>query len=258
MPADSSHILTENRDRVCCITINRPEKKNALTLSMYAALGRALDDADADEAVRVVYLTGAGDGFCSGNDVMDFLMSPPEDEAAPAFAFLRALCEARKPLVAAVSGPAIGVGVTMLLHCDLVYAAENARFRMPFTSLGLCPEAGSSLLIPRLVGHQRAAQYLLLGEEFNAATAHGFGLVNGVCPAESLHETAWAAVTRLAELPPNAVRTTKALLKKGYADQLRDTILDEGALFMQCLRSPETAEALQAFLQRRKPDFSAF
>ena len=258
MADDSTHILTEIRDRVYCITINRPEKKNALSSAMYRTLTDAIESADRDDAVRAIFIAGAGDCFCSGNDVMDFLMAPPEDESSPVFAFLLALCDAQKPLVAAVNGAAVGIGTTMLLHCDLAYASEQARFRMPFVNLGLCPEAGSSLLVPLLMGHRRASQYLLLGEEFYAATARELVLLNGVLPAGELHESAFAVAKRLTELPPHAVRTTKALLKRGQDHLLRETILEEGGHFMTCLRSPEAAEALQAFLQHRKPDFSAF
>jgi len=255
---ESTAVVTELKDRIRCITLQRPEKKNALTLAMYAAMCDALHQADTDDAVRVILIAAAGDCFCSGNDVMDFLMAPPADESSPAFAFLTALCNARKPLIAAVQGPAIGIGTTMLLHCDLVYASPQARFKMPFVSLGLCPEAGSSLLLPKLMGRQRAAQYILLGEEFNAQAAFEAGLVNAIAPEGGLLELAMEQAQRLAEMPPHTMRTAKALLKRGYEQALHETIAEEGRLFMEAVRSPEAAEALQAFLQHRKPDFSAF
>ncbi|MCC6145662.1 MAG: enoyl-CoA hydratase/isomerase family protein, partial [Candidatus Hydrogenedentes bacterium] len=184
----NEHILVEQQEQVLRITINRPEKKNALSVAMYVALVEALQQAEADKSVRVALITGAGDAFTSGNDVMDFMNNPPASEDSPVSQFLKAIATATKPLVAAVNGTAVGVGTTLLLHCDLVYASSRARFRMPFVNLGLCPEAGSSLLLPRLMGHVRAAQYLLLGEEFDADTACELHLVNEIAPHEELAE----------------------------------------------------------------------
>ena len=172
--------------------------------------------------------------------------------------FLKALSEACKPLVAAVNGSAVGIGVTMLLHCDLVYAGSGARFQMPFVSLGLCPEAGSTLLLPRIMGHQRAAELLLLGETFNADKACELGIVTAVCPDSDLRALARSKTLQLAAQPAAAVRLAKSLLKRDYAVQLRETIAEEGAQFMARLKSPEAAEALNAFMQRRKPDFTRF
>jgi len=253
-----SDILVHTEAGVTTLTFNRPDKKNSITAAMYAALADALEAAEADPAVRCVLFQGNETTFSAGNDIGDFLNNPPATQDSPVFRFLRGIAQFSKPALAVVCGPAVGIGTTLLLHCDLAYASEQARFRMPFVNLGLCPEAGSSLLVPLLMGHRRAAQYLLLGEEFDAATARELGLVNGVFPADELHEAAFAVAKRLTELPPHAVRTTKALLKRGQNQILRETILEEGGHFMTCLRSPEAAEALQAFLQHRKPDFSAF
>ncbi|WP_158931581.1 enoyl-CoA hydratase [Acidisphaera sp. S103] len=239
------------------VLFNRPEKKNALTRAMYAAVVDAFHRADADAAIRVVLLSGAGDTFTSGNDIRDFQSRSVTNEASHASPFLDALSSLATPLVAAVNGAAIGVGTTMLAHADLVIAAHSARFVMPFTSLGLVPEAASSLLFPRLVGHQRASALLLLGEPMDAETAHEWGFVNQVVADAELMTTARAVAARLAALPPEAVRLTKDLIKNGRGD-VPGRIAQELVLFGQRLRSPEAAEAFQAFVEKRKPDFSRF
>ncbi len=239
------------------VMFNRPHKKNAITAAMYAAVVAAFHHADADPAVRVVLLGGVGDTFTAGNDIGDFQSRAAAEDPVDGSAFLTALSSLTRPLVAAVNGPAIGVGTTMLAHADLVVAARSARFVMPFTSLGLVPEAASSLLFPRLVGHQRASALLLLGEALDAPTAQEWGLVNQVVAAEELMDTARALAARLAALPPEAVRLTKALIKHGQAD-VPGRIAEELALFRQRLRSPEAAEAFQAFVEKRRPDFSRF
>lgn len=253
-----TQIATDCSDGVLTVRIDRPEKKNALTAAMYAALADALCEADENPAVRVVLLTGSGGSFTSGNDLADFVQSPPSGEESPVFRFLTAISRARKPLVAAVEGVAVGVGVTMLLHCDLVCAAADTLFQMPFVSLGLCPEAGSTLLLPRMAGHQRAAELLLLGEPFSAERAREVGIVNVVCSGEKLAETALAKARRLAAQPPAAIRLAKSLLKREYAAALTETIAEEGRCFAGMLRSPEAAEAFRAFLEKRTPDFSRF
>lgn len=258
MPESNDHIQTEVRDRILRIVMNRPEKKNALTVDMYTRFTAALEEAERDAGVRAVFITGAGDSFTSGNDVLDFMNNPPSDESSPVARFLEAISRAPKPMVAAVNGAAVGVGTTMLLHCDLVYASSKARFRMPFVNLGLCPEAGSSYLLPRLMGYQRAAQYLLLGEEFTAETAQELHLVNRVYPVDDLVDEAWSKALQLAQLPPAALRLSKALMKQAHADLLADAMRREGEHFMQRLGSPEAAEAFTAFIERRPPDFSAF
>jgi len=256
--AGSELIESECAGGILTLRFNRPEKKNALNLRMYSELAAALRRAEQDDAVRVVLFTGSGDSFTSGNDLSDFLGAPPTGLESPVMQFLIALSEARKPLVAAVNGAAVGVGVTMLLHCDLVYAAEGASFQMPFINLGLCPEAGSTLLLPRMMGHQRAAELLFLGESFSAGKAREVGIVSELCPGAELPAFARAQALKLAAQPAAAVRLAKSLLKGEYAAGLKETILEEGAQFVARLKSPEAAEALQAFMQRRKPDFSRF
>ncbi|MDA8427848.1 MAG: enoyl-CoA hydratase [Geobacteraceae bacterium] len=243
---------------ILTLRINRPEKKNALNLAMYQALADGLRQADGDAAVRVILISGCQGCFTSGNDLTDFVAAPPDGSDSPVLQFISAISQARKPIVAAVGGVAVGIGVTMLLHCDLVYAGNKATFQMPFVNLGLCPEAGSTLLLPRIMGYQRAAELILLGEVFSADKACSVGIVTEVCPDEELESTARNRALQLAAQPASAVRLAKNLLKREYARPLQETIAEEGREFMTRLESPEAAEALQAFMQRRKPDFSRF
>jgi enoyl-CoA hydratase/carnithine racemase len=236
------------------VRIHRPNKKNALTLAMYAALTTALDEAHRDAAIRVVVLTGSGDNFTSGNDIADFLAAPPTGEDSPVFQFLAALRQFEKPLVAAVNGLAVGIGVTMLLHCDLIYVRAGATLLMPFVNLGLCPEAASSLLLPRQIGYPRAAELLLLGEPFSAEQALEWRLINAIgADAEATLDLALAKARRLARQPAAALRLAKALLKRTDADAVRETIALESRHFIEQLSSPEAAAALRAFVERRRP-----
>lgn len=255
---NNEQIQTGLSESILTLQIKRPDKKNALNLAMYGALADGLMAADRDDSVRVILICGSEDCFTSGNDLADFLTDPPTGPTSPVMQFLAAVSQARKPLVAAVNGLAVGVGVTMLLHCDLVYAGNGATFQLPFVNLGLCPEAGSTLLLPRLMGHQRAAELLLLGEPFGAAKACSLGIVTELCPDGEVLATARKKALQLAAQPAAAVRLAKELLKREYAPRLQETIRDEGAEFIKRLKSPEAAEALQAFMQRRKPDFSQF
>lgn len=239
------------------IRFNRPDKKNALTRAMYETASAAFERADADPAVRVALLTGTGDTFTSGNDVKDFQARGADMAPRGGSRFLPAISSLQKPLIAAVNGAAIGVGTTMLLHCDLIVAAQSARFVMPFTSLGLVPEAASSLLVPRLLGHQRASALLLLGEALDAATALEWGLVNRVVDDAALMDTAREMARRLTALPPQAVRLTKRLIKHGMPD-VAGRIQEEIGLFSERLASPEAQEAFAAFMEKRRPDFSRF
>ncbi len=244
-------ILTEREDGVLWVRIHCPDKKNALTLAMYAALTAALNEANRDAALRVVVLTGSGDSFTSGNDIADFLAAPPTGEDSPVFQFLAALRQFEKPLIAAVNGMAVGIGVTMLLHCDLIYVRAGATLLLPFVNLGLCPEAASSLLLPRLIGHPRAAELLLLGEPFSAEQALEWRLINGIgADAEATLELALTKARRLARQPPAAVRLAKALLKRSEAAAVRDTIGVESRHFIEQLHLPEAVAALRAFLER--------
>lgn len=250
-------VVITRSEAVLEIRLNRPEKKNALTRAMYDAMADAFAQVDADPTLRVALLTGTGDTFTSGNDIGDFQARAAGNREGSASRFLPTISSMQKPLVAAVNGPAIGVGTTMLMHCDLIIAVRSARFVMPFTSLGLVPEAGSSLLFPRLLGHQRASALLLLGEPMDAATAHQWGFVNRVVDDTELMVTAHDLARRLAALPPQAVRLTKRLMRQGAAD-LAGRMEEELTLFRQRVASPEAAEAFRAFMEKRKPDFSQF
>jgi enoyl-CoA hydratase/carnithine racemase len=251
-------IITEKRDGILRVEINRPDKKNALTAAMYQAMADALTAAEADAKVRVVLIHGKSDLFTAGNDLQDFLDNRPRDEDRPAFQFLRNISRAQKPIVAAVAGPAVGIGTTMLLHCDLVYAAPNTRLQLPFVSLGLVPEAASSLLLPALVGYQRAAELLLLGEPFSAQTAKEIGLVTEVVPEEVLLETALAQAKKLAQKPAASVRLTKQLMKRSFAAAMAQQMELEIGHFGELLGAPAAKEAFTAFFEKRKPDFSKF
>jgi len=253
------HIQTELKDDVLRIAIDRPEKKNALTTAMYTAMADAVEQGDADPEVRVMLLHGNGDSFTAGNDLEDFVANQWKGQGVPpAIRFIAAMAGAKKPLVVAVQGSTVGVGVTILLHCDLVYAADNAKLMMPFVNLGIVPEAGSTVLLPALVGHQRAAELLMLGAPISAQRAYELGLVNTVVPSESLLATALAGAQMLAEKPAAALRATKALMKKAGAAEVERAMREEVEVIAERLDSPETREALMAFLQKRKPNFKQF
>lgn len=249
-------ILIHSEAGVTTVTINRVDKKNSLTADMYAAMADALAAADADPAVRVVVLQGHETIFSAGNDIGDFLNAPPAGEASPVFRFLRGIAAFSKPLIAAVCGPAVGVGTTMLFHCDLVYAGDNAAFSMPFVNLGLVPEAASSLLVPQMMGYHRAAEALLLGEPFMAEAALEVGLVNRVVPPSEVTNLAQAQARKLAAKPLASLVATKRLLKKSNTEQVLARMDEEGALFRRMLAEPAAREAFGAFMERRKPDFS--
>jgi enoyl-CoA hydratase/carnithine racemase len=255
----TDHIVTELRDDVLRITIDRPEKKNALTRAMYTALSEAVEQGDTNPDVRVMLLHGNGDSFTAGNDLEDFMAKPWKgEELPPAVRFMMAVALAKKPVVAAVQGAAIGIGVTILLHCDLVYAAEDAKLVMPFVNLGIIPEAGSTLLIPLLIGHQRAAELFMLSAPMSAQRAYELGFVNAVVPVDRVLETATGAANTLAEKPLAALRATKALMKKPWAAEVERAMREEVEVLAQRLTSPECREALMAFLQKRKADFRQF
>ncbi|HEY5175543.1 MAG TPA: enoyl-CoA hydratase [Terriglobales bacterium] len=254
-----SDIESQSDGAVRRITINRPEKKNALTAEMYEALSDALEKAESAPEVRVMLLHGAGEAFTAGNDLIDFLQRPWKGQVVPpAVRFIRAVVDAKKPIVAAVHGATVGIGTTILLHCDLVYAAENTKFLMPFINLGIVPEAGSTVLLPLLIGHQRAAELLMLAVPFTAQRAYELGLVNAVVPAGELLTTAANAAQKLAEKPAGALRACKELLKRTYKAEVDRAIQEEVAVIAERLDSPESREALNAFKERREPDFSKF
>ncbi len=253
-----NHILTEQNDRVLTLHINRPDKKNALSQAMYATLAYALDRAATNPEVRVVLIVGHHDCFTSGNDILDFLKAPNTTEASPVARFMRGLAAFPKPVVAAVNGPAIGIGTTLLLHCDLVYAGENTRFHMPFVSIGICAEYGSSWLLPRIMGNVRAAELVLLGEPFTAARALECGLINEVLPAAQVEARARDRALRLAQQPPEALRVNKQLLRRAVLKPIEEAMLAEFEKLGPMLTGPEAREAMTAFIQKRKPDFSKF
>lgn len=243
-------------DGIATIEIARPEKKNALTLAMYEAMTQALREANDDLSVRAVLFTGQPGVFTSGNDLEDFLQRPPVGPDSPVFQFMQTLRATELPVIVAVTGAAVGIGTTMLLHSDLVYVSDEARLAMPFTALGLVPEFGSSLLVPRLMGHVRAAEKLLLGDPMTGAEAVELGLANAVLPAAEVLPHARRMAERFKALPPEAVRESKRLLRAAQGPEVQQVIDAEAAVFAQRLRSPEAREAFQAFFEKRKPDFS--
>jgi enoyl-CoA hydratase/carnithine racemase len=252
-PRVSEHVLVEQADGVLTLTLNRPQKKNALSAEMYAALASAISGADDDETVRCVLLRAAGDSFCAGNDLADFITAAQGGEeltaAIAAFSFLRALAACRKPLVAAVQGRAVGVGLTMLLHCDLVYLADDALLSAPFLDLGLVPEAASTLTLPARVGHVRAFSLFVLGEAVSAEEAQAWGLANAVVAVEELDSFARASAAQVAARAPDAVAITKALMRD--PDALVERIDVEGRYFLERLSSPEAQAAFEQLLRRR-------
>ncbi|RJF99779.1 enoyl-CoA hydratase [Noviherbaspirillum saxi] len=250
-------IEIEIKNGVFILTMNRPDKKNAITHEMYVAMTEALQRASQQNQVRCVLIKGGKD-FTVGNDLDDFKNSPAKDQDAPAFKFVREIMDFDKPIVAAVRGFAVGIGVTILLHCDMVYAARGSAFSLPFLQLGLCPEAAASLLLPRLAGHQRASEMLLIGEGFGAEEAQQAGLVNRVVDDDKVVDIAMAQAIKVAQLPPAAVRLTKALLKQETQEEAALRFRQEGDSFIQLLHSAEAREALEAFFRKRKPDFSRF
>jgi len=250
-----SDILTHIDAGVMTITFNRLDKKNSITSSMYAAMADAVDQAAADASVRVVLFQGHESIFSAGNDIGDFLNQPPSTQESPVFRFLRGIATFEKPLLAAVAGPAVGIGTTMLFHCDLVYAGDNAAFSMPFVTLGLCPEAASSLLAPRMFGYHRAAEALLMGEPFFAEAAQEVGLVNRVVPPTEVNGYAQAQARKLAGKPLSSLIETKRLMK-GDTQAVLQKMDEEGKSFGRMLREPAAKEAFGAFMEKRKPDFS--
>ena len=252
-----SQIEVARDGAVMRIAINRPEKKNALTADMYDALSEAVEEAEADAGVRVLLLHGKGDAFTAGNDLQDFMQKPWKGQAKPpAVRFINAVAHASKPIVAAVHGLVVGVGTTILLHCDLVYAAEETRFMVPFINLGIVPEAASTVLLPLLIGRQRASELFMLGAPLAAQRAYEIGLVNAVLPADKLLPTAAESAQALAAKPAAALRATKNLMKRHYQAEVDRALREEVEVISERLDSAETREALAAFLEKRKPDFS--
>jgi enoyl-CoA hydratase/carnithine racemase len=243
---------------VARIEIARPEKKNAITVAMYQALADAIAAAHDDGTVRAILIHGQKDIFTAGNDLEDFMKNPPSGMDAPVFRFMQTLGYSEKPVVAAVNGAAVGIGTTMLMHCDLVYCADNAMFSMPFVSLGVCAEFASSLLVPLYAGYHKAAEKLLLADPISAEEALEMKIVNRILPPAEVLDYAIRQAERFNALPPASVRETKRLMKSGWKALTEKIIVDEAKSFGAMLRSPEAKEAFAAFYDRRKPDFSRF
>jgi enoyl-CoA hydratase/carnithine racemase len=246
-----SQVTVQKEETALRVAMNRPEKKNALTLAMYEALVGAFEHAAREDAIRSLIITGAPGVFTAGNDLQDFMKSPPTGVDSPVMRFLRALIEFEKPIIAAVDGPAVGVGTTMLLHCDLVLCTERARFSMPFTKLGLVPEAASSLLVPALFGRQRATEWLLLARPFDGKQAVAAGLASRLCAPEELDRAAAECAAEFATFPREATALTKRLIRQGTKDAVKAALEREGALFLERLGSPETMQAMMGFFAKR-------
>jgi enoyl-CoA hydratase/carnithine racemase len=252
----TAHITVGKADSVLTLVMNRPEKKNALTDAMYGVLADEIEAAETDKAVRVIVIRGEGDMFTAGNDLADFAAARPDDGTRNVGRFIHALARATKPLIAAVQGRAVGVGTTMLLHCDYVVLAEDAKLTTPFVNLALVPEAASSLLLPARIGHLRAFAMLALGEAVEAQQAVEWGLANRVVPLGELVPAIEGAAARIARQPLGAIQATKRLMRD--AEQLTGQMAVEGKEFSARLQSPEAKEAFMAFAQRREPDFTQF
>jgi len=254
-PLMMDNVLTEIGDRTLTIRLDRPDKRNALTRTMYSCLADALERAEADASIRVVVLAGSADCFTAGNDLSDGMIEGPD---GPHGRFMRALAECSKPIIAAPCGIAVGIGVTLLLHCDLVYCGSDTSFRIPFVPLAVCPECASSYLLPRLVGHHRASEILLTGEAFDPTMALELGIVNGVFSNDQVEEMAKAKAALIAAQPPTSVRTTKMLIKRSIAEDVREAIRVEIEHLVRLQRGPEATEAVNAFKEKRRADFSRF
>jgi enoyl-CoA hydratase/carnithine racemase len=249
-------IITERSGSMIRVELNRPTKKNAMTASMYVTLADVFNDAAKDERTRVVLWHGAGDSFCAGNDIEDFLKNPPGPGESPQARLMNALIDLDKPLIAAVHGAAIGGGTTMLLHCDFVYAGESAKFQMPFINLALVPEFGSTCSVPARIAHIRAAELILLGLPFDAKRAADLGLVTQVVSDQNLLATANETARKLAAKPAGALQASKRLMKQSFRDQIKAAMKAENEEFSVQVRSADAKEALTAFLERRVPDFA--
>ena len=255
-------ILTQKENGILTINFNRPEKKNAITQAMYQSMADALRDAETDVAVRAILITGKPEIFTAGNDLEDFMKnasSITSSDAIPSvYQFMQALNESSKPVIAAVSGAAVGIGTTLLMHCDMIYLADNAKLSMPFTQLGLCPEFASSMIFQQIVGYQRAAEKLMLGEAFSANEAFEMGFVNKVLPLEELLPYAQQQAAKLVALPAASIRVTKRLMKGNQLAAISAKMTEENKHFSAMLNAPGAKEAFMAFFQKRKPDFSQF
>ncbi|MCL6270363.1 enoyl-CoA hydratase [Sansalvadorimonas sp. 2012CJ34-2] len=252
----SNAIRVKHLDNILILAIERPERKNALTHEMYDFLAHQIGEAEKNPEVRVLLLTGTAECFTSGNDVGDFLKSPPTGDSTPVCRFMNALMDCPKPVIASINGAAVGIGTTLLLHCDMVFAGPDTKLQTPFTRLGLCPEYASSITMPALLGHQKAFEMLIAGDVMTADQALAYGLVNVV--SNNHQEKALDKARQIAKLPPASVRLGKSMLRQGERDILKHRISEEIQAFSERLGSPEAKEAFQAFMEKRKPDFSRF
>jgi len=250
-----SDIVAERSGSILGIQLNRPAKKNAMTASMYITMAELLEDAAKDDQVRVALWHGAGDSFCAGNDLEDFMKNPPGPGESPQAQLIHALINFEKPLVAAVQGAAIGGGTTMLAHCDFVYAGESAKFQLPFVNLALVPEFGSSCLLPLRFGYLRAAELILLGQPFGALRAAELGFVTSVVPDQKLLAAATETAQTLAKKPAGAVQASKRLMKAAFREQLEQAVKFENQVFAERVRSEEAKEAFAAFFAKRNPQY---
>lgn len=254
-------IVSSKENGILTLEFNRPERKNAITAAMYQTMADAINEAEQDTAVRAILIVGKPEIFTAGNDLEDFMKTAPSTgaiEDRSVYKFMMALSGTTKPVVAAVAGAAVGIGTTLLMHCDLVYAADTAKFSMPFSQLGLCPEFASSVLLTQIAGYPRAAEKLMLGEAFLAQEALEMGLVSRVLPAADLLAFAQGQAAKLVALPASSIRATKQLMKASRNALVSETITAENKLFSAMLTAPEAKEAFTAFFQKRKPDFSQF
>ncbi len=255
---EQEYIAIATEDYILRIRFNRADKKNAINRDMYTTMAEAIAASNTDKSVRVILIEGTEGCFTSGNDLRDFMNEPATGDGTPVGRFLAEASTAQKPIVAAVTGLAVGIGTTMLLHCDLAYASEKATFHMPFVNLGLVPEFGSSYILPSLIGQRRAAELLMLGKPFGPETARELGLINAIVADAKVVDTAMDAARALAAQPPSALRQTKKLMKQRFLGDIADQIREEGDQFANMLTAPEAMEAFQAFMEKRKPDFSQF
>ncbi|NVJ60263.1 MAG: enoyl-CoA hydratase [Gammaproteobacteria bacterium] len=246
-----AHIVAENKEGVFTLTFNRVDKKNAITAEMYQLLADGMMQANQDESVKIIKIVGSENAFCAGNDLVDFLENPPNESDSPVWQFLAALCDSEKPIIAGVNGPAVGIGTTLLLHCDLVVASSTAIFAMPFVSLGLCPEAASSLLLPQQVGLKKASEWLLLGSRFDAQQANEAGLINyAVDTPEDVDAMLDKWCQQLCKLPAESISVTRKFLRSQDLSAVKNRMQEEGDEFKRLLKSDAAQSAFQAFLKR--------
>ncbi len=254
----SENISTQLEDGILYVTLNRLDKKNAITNDMYIELINIVAEYESNQQAKVLLLTGSKMCFTAGNDMVSFLEQPPVDDNSESPSFLRAISLAKKPLMAAVNGPVVGIGATMLMHFDLVYAGSSAKFVMPFCNLGICPEGGTTLLLPQMIGHKKACELIMFGEPFDSQTAKECGFINDFFNDDEYLDKIISKAKKLAKQPASSIRLTKAMLKHNHAPAMKETLYHEGVEIRKALKTPESREAMSAFMEKRRPDFSQF